>query len=297
LKNKSNRDSGISNNDGQGYRIFNSNDVVLTTIAMKNNFSNNMWILHSEASCHYCQSAEGLTDIKEIDESIKIGNANSMKSTKIGNLKCEVTQINGEMLTITLNDVKYVPSHCVNLFSLKKALKKGFKVSNGNDGVVISLTYKHVKLTFDRVIHATDGCVTGVLMKPILSNNINGFVNASISTERSYDINHLQKLFGHCNQGILNNTTKMYGFKSSGNFDTCEQCAIAKAQQKNLNKNWLGSSNLPGERLYVDISSIKERSIGGAKFWALIVDDCTVYCWSFVLKNKSDLKIKIKTFY
>jgi hypothetical protein len=61
-----------------------------------------------------------------------------MKSTKIGNLKCEVSQINGEKLTITLDDVKYVPSLCVKLFSLNKALKKGFKVSN--DGVVISLT-------------------------------------------------------------------------------------------------------------------------------------------------------------
>jgi hypothetical protein len=151
-----------------------------------------MWILDSGASCHYCQSAEGLTDIKEIDESIKIGNGNSMKSTKIGNLKCEVTQINGEKLTIMLNDVKYVPSLCVNLFSLNKALKKGFKVSN--DGVVISLNYKHVKLTFDRVIHATDGCVTGVLMKPIRSNNISGFANASIRTERNYNIKHLHKV-------------------------------------------------------------------------------------------------------
>jgi hypothetical protein len=121
-----------------------------------------MWILDSGASCHYCQSAEGLTEIKEIDESIKIGNGDSMKSTKIGNLKCEVNQINEEKFTITLNDIKYVPSLCVILFSLNKALKKGFKVSN--DGVVISLTYKHVKLTFDRVIHATHGCVTEVLM-------------------------------------------------------------------------------------------------------------------------------------
>jgi hypothetical protein len=37
---------------------------------------------------------EGLTDVKEIDESIKIGNGDSMKATKIGNLKCEMTQIN-----------------------------------------------------------------------------------------------------------------------------------------------------------------------------------------------------------
>jgi hypothetical protein len=114
-------------------------------------------------------------------------------------------------------------------------LKKGFKVSN--DGVVISLNYKHVRLTFDRVIYAMDGCVTGVLMKPILADNINGFANASISNERSYDINHWHKLFGHCGQEILNNTIKVYGFKSSDNFDTCEKCAIAKVQQKNVNKN------------------------------------------------------------
>jgi hypothetical protein len=84
-------------------RIFNSKDVAFTTIAMKNNFSSD--ILDSGASCHYCQSAEGLTDIKEIDESIKIGNDDPIKLTKIGNLKCEVTQINVENLTIKLNDV------------------------------------------------------------------------------------------------------------------------------------------------------------------------------------------------
>jgi hypothetical protein len=126
-----------------------------------------------------------------------------------------------------MNDVKYVPSVCVNLFSLNKVLKNGFKV--GNDGVVVSLNYKHVKLTFDRVINATDGCVPKVSMKPMISNNINGFANASIRNERIYDINHLHKLFGHCGQEILNKMIKMYGFKSSGSFDTCEQCAIAKA--------------------------------------------------------------------
>jgi hypothetical protein len=155
---------------------------------MKNNFSSEMWILDSGASCHYCHSAEGSTDVKQIDALIKIENGNSIKSPKIGSLKCEVTQINGEKLTITLNDVKYVPSLCVNLFSLNKALKKGFKVRN--DGGIISLTCKHVKLTFDRVIHAMDDCVTGVLTKPIMSDNINRFANASINNKRSYDINH-----------------------------------------------------------------------------------------------------------
>jgi hypothetical protein len=107
-------------NDGRGHRIFDPNDVAFTTIAMKNNFANDLWILDSGASCHDCRSVEGLTDVKEIDESIKIGNGDSMKSTKIGNLKYEVTQINGEKFTVTLNDIKCVPSLCVNLFSLNK---------------------------------------------------------------------------------------------------------------------------------------------------------------------------------
>jgi hypothetical protein len=36
---KSNPYSGTSNNEGQGHRIFNSNDVAFTTIVMKNNFA------------------------------------------------------------------------------------------------------------------------------------------------------------------------------------------------------------------------------------------------------------------
>jgi hypothetical protein len=95
------------------------------------------------------------------------------------------------------------------------------------------------------VINATDGCVTGVKMK-IIIKKINRFTKTLISNERTYDNNYLHKLFGHCGQETLNNTFEMYGFKTSGKFKTCEQCAIGKAEQKNLNNNFLGSSNVPG---------------------------------------------------
>jgi hypothetical protein len=154
---------------------------------------------------------------------------------------------------------------CVNLLSLNKELKKGFKVSN--DGAAVSLNYMHVKLTFYCVINSTDSFVTEVLMKPISFNNINN--------GRTYVINHFPKLFGHCGQETLNNNVKMYGFKSSGNFETCEQCAIAKERQKNVNKNWLGSCNASGERLYIDISSIKEEEVSEEQSsWLLLLEFC-----------------------
>jgi hypothetical protein len=155
-----------------------------------------MRIFDSGAIYHYFQFLEGLTEFEKIDKSIKIGSGDSVKTTKTGDLKCEGTYLNGEKITVTLNDVKYLSNLCVNSFSLNKALKKVLNVINHN--VIVRL--KHVRLTLYRVINPKDGCVTGVLMKPITNNNINGFANASISDERTYEMNHLYKLFGNCSQ-------------------------------------------------------------------------------------------------
>jgi hypothetical protein len=71
---------------------------------------------------------------------------------------------------------------------------------------------------------------------------------------------------------------------------------VAEARQRNINKDWKGGSQVPGERVYLDISSVKGESYGGSYFWALVVDDHTDYCWSLFLKANSDLKGKFLTF-
>jgi hypothetical protein len=53
-----------------------------------------------------------------------------MQACKTGNLNCVVTQLDGRRFVVTLKNVKYVPESCSNLFSLNKALKNGFKVTN-----------------------------------------------------------------------------------------------------------------------------------------------------------------------
>jgi hypothetical protein len=74
-----------------------------------------------------------------------------------------------------------VPNLCVNFFSLNKALKKVFNVSN--DSAIVSLYDKHIKLTFNRVINTMDGCVTEVLMKTLTDNSIDGYANQSAMKE------------------------------------------------------------------------------------------------------------------
>jgi len=139
-----NRNSDTSNHNNQNQNL---NDIAFTSITMEENFSSDIWILDSGASNHFCRSMEGLTDVRDIDESIKIGNGDTMRATKVGNLKCEVTQLDGKKFIVSINDVKFVPNLCVTLFSLNKALKKGFIISN--EANIVSLTLKHLRLTFD----------------------------------------------------------------------------------------------------------------------------------------------------
>jgi len=88
-------------------------------------------------------------------------------------------------------------------------------------------------------------------------------------------------MMGHCGTEKLQKSANLLGFKLIGNIEVCQDCALAKARQKILNKEWKGGSQVPGERIYLNISSVRDLSIGGAKFWVLIVDDHTDYCWSY----------------
>jgi hypothetical protein len=61
-----------------------------------------------------------------------------------------------------------------------------------------------------------------------------GYAHTSIGSDKILDINHLHGVFGHCGLESLKSTIKIYGLKHSGEFETCEECAVAKAQQKML---------------------------------------------------------------
>ena len=71
--------------------------------------------------------------------------------------------------------------------------------------------------------------------------------------------------------------------------EPCENCLIQKARQKNLVKvSTRDKSKTPGERIYIDLSSIKGESYRQKKFGLLFVDEATDNCWSYFLKAKSE---------
>jgi hypothetical protein len=109
------------------------------------------------------------------------------------------------------------------------------------------------------------------------------------------DIIEFHNMLGNCGSDRLEKTAKIHDLQLNGEFKTCERCAFSKARQKNVKKDWKGGSQAPGQRLYLDISSVKDLNYGGSKFWALLVDKYRDYIWSILLKSKSDLKNKMFT--
>ena len=296
LKNKEPR-NGINNasNDNNGNRgrgNFDSQDVVFAATTKTENFTENIWICDSGACGHYCASDKGMFDVQDISESITVGNGKSMTATKVGSLKCRVIQVDGAELDIILHEVKFVPELWVNLFSINKALENGHKISN--KGLTICLSKGSSSIMFDRLFKTTNGSISGIKLtvneSPVAYNAV-----SDSAPGKKIDMNEFHKMLGHCGLDRLEKTARIHNLQLSGDFSKCEECAIAKARQKNVNKEWIGGSKIPGERVYLDISSIKDASYGGSKFWALIVDDYTDYCWSLFLKNKSELKSKMLT--
>jgi hypothetical protein len=232
---------------------------------------------------HYCKSIEGMFNLKDIAETITVGNGNSMTATKVGSLRRRVVQLNGSNLDITINEVKYVPNLCANLFSINKAIKNGFNRSN--NGISICLTKGSASITFDRIINSLCGSISGIKMVSHQSS-VAYVAKGKLQLIKSIDINKFHEMIGHCGFDRLKRTATIHGLRLKGELKVCEDCAVAKARQKNFNQDWKEGSQAPGERVYLDISSIK------GKKWFSLLD---LNCLSIFLRAKSDLNAKVTT--
>jgi hypothetical protein len=169
----------------------------------------------------------------------------------------------------------------VDLLSINQALEKGYRISN--DKIIISLSKGLNKITFDRFFKAKDGTVSGILMRPC--DNPVAYTILNGVTKKGIEINDFHTMLGHCGSDMLERTARIHCFKLFGELKTCKQCAISKARQKNIKKEWKGSSQIPGERLYIDINSIKNATF--IKCLTLVLRELSILEISFDWKGTS----------
>jgi hypothetical protein len=129
--------------------------------------------------------------------------------------------------------------------------------------------------------------VVGVEMVP-RTNATDDMAAMALERGKTLNINVLHQVLGHPSEETTRKTAIFFGWNVNGTFNPCKNCGIAKLRQKNVNKVSEARSKNPGERIFINQSSIQQKSIGGLKLWLLVIDDCTDFCWSAFLTKKSD---------
>jgi hypothetical protein len=252
-------------------------------------FTRTTWLADSAASCHLCNDDTYLYNVQTIHSPVKIGNGKTMIANKMGHMKVFKVQENGDTEPFILRNVKYVPELWVNLLSIPAGLKGGFNI--GNVGLKIFMEKRGFRITFDKIIETSKGYVMGIELLPSVPNYAG--VAHSMPANSTIHMNDLHSRLGHVSEETARKSAAFYGWKIGGRLRPCSSCGIAKAKQKSVSKELQPKSETPGERMFLDISSIKGESFGQSKFWLMALDDSTDYAKSFFLKRKSETALTI----
>jgi hypothetical protein len=79
--------------------------------------------------------------------------------------------------------------------------------------------------------------VSGIKLLPILGNNIATTAVEANKVKPKININNLHIIVGHYGEVATRMTGRSFGYDVVGDYKTCEACSVAKARQKNINKD------------------------------------------------------------
>ena len=269
--NKSNQRSGFKNKKNNHGKKPNgnqdTNQASSTTMAMTNideemiliaennpkTFNSFTWIADSGASTHMTNTMDGMFDVVDANINISVGDGRKMTTTKVGKWKGVAIDLEGRKTNITLTNVSYVPNLMVNLFSLTAAMDKGFSVAGSNEG--INLKKGNWSISFDRRVGTPRGHVFASSLIPAENYNAE-YANISINYEKAH------QLLGHPGRNLLLGTADRLEWKVKEKTSSeCEDCLKGKAKRMNMNKESNNRSTTPGERLMIDISTVKSQTL------------------------------------
>ena len=240
-------------------------------------------------TCALPISLDGMHNLRETYSQVQIGTGETIYCNKIGDKCVTILQLDGSTHDIELKNCKYVPGLFTNLFSITKALEQDWRLSN--EGLVLTISKNGLLIKFDQVLRTDSGAITAVEMLPRSE-----FAHVTLSHGKSININKLHLLLGHACENTLRHTAKYFGYDLSGHMKPCPECALSKTRATPVAKVTKVVSTTPGEQFYIDLSQPPLLSFGGSRYWLLIVDHYTDFCWSGFLCAKSDLRERVVRF-
>lgn len=232
-----------------------------------------IWIGDTGATTHLKKSMKNVeVTTKTGVQSVSVANG-GMNVKCEGNFRCKQVNKNGAVgIQMCLQEIKVAPDSTVNLFSITKAMKDGWKLTEGNPGLV--LTKGDASIKFDIEVRTEKGSLFCARLKALedFALNVAGKIDNSEENEKNetkiekktekthkkkMNITKAHAIYGH--QSEKNTREIARALKQDltrGTLKTCVDCAKGKAKQKNLPKAPKEGSAKDEGRVHLDLSRV-----------------------------------------
>ena len=233
------------------------------------------WWIDSAATRHVC-AVKGMFSSYSLagpEEELHMGNSSISKIEGTGNILLKMTSDK----TLTLKNVLHMPEIRKNLVSTSLLVKNGFKVVFVSDKVVISKNGMYVEKGY-----LSDGLFKLNVMT--INNNKNN--DSSAYLLESDNLWHA--CLGHVNYKSLQKMINMEILpKFECNKSKCQVCVESKFAKHPYNS--VERNSEPLDLIHTDICDMKPiPSQGGKKYFITFIDDCTRYCYVYLLNSKDE---------
>ena len=260
-----------------------SNMNLLAVVSKVNFIGSNTkeWWVDTGATHHVCSDKKMFSSYHSIDngEQLFMGNFSSSKVEGQGKLVLKMTSSK----ELTLNDGLHVPEIRKNLVSESLLSKKGFKLVFVLDNFILTKNGMYVGKGY-----MSNGLFKMNVMTVVPpTKNINNKNTSPAYMLESSNVWHGR--LGHVNYDTLRRLINMEclpKFKIDPNHK-CEIYVESKLIRTSFQS--IERSSEPLELIHSDICDLKFiQTRGGKKYFLTLIDDCTRYCYVYLLRSKDE---------
>jgi len=247
----------------------------------------NAWYVDSGASIHMTCNRDWYQTFKETSNgsNIYLGDDRAYQIKGHGDIL--VTLPNGSDRLI--QNVVYVPGIKKNLISVSTITDQNLKVEFFKSHCIVKDLLDHCK-------PVASGIRVGGLYKLDVVKNHHALTSTTMSTEILW-----HQRYGHINfhdLSLLQKKCMVEGLPIIKNEHIdCESCALGKMHRDEFPSNPDRRKRDILELVHTDVCGpMQTKSLGGASYFLLFIDDCTRYTWVYFLRKKSDVFEYFKEF-
>ena len=233
------------------------------------------WLIDSGASCHICCDPTRYKNLKP-SERTQVSLANGASAKVEGTGKVYVPGLHD-----VISNVLCVPSLKQSLLSVSCLLLEGFTVQFKGKTCNITKGDKCIKVPMRDNLFILEATPKAEVARALCTNKETHKACAHLWHNR----------LAHINYKYIQKTAELargINVQECNKYVDCHTCKQVKSRKAPVNKKSDRQSQKPFELVHADIVGPFKATVGGAKYFLLIVDDYSRFTFCYLLKEKRE---------